>query len=156
MTLEGYRKLRFRWWRRHLLARKGRGGHQHRQASSRKSRADRAGDDDFGGGTLSLQMSDQMEPTTHQEVDLTLGSTPSEPGDVVVEANDRTGVPLGGPRESWSQSDGEAERSGSEEIGASAPGTDPSWADIHARIAVLRQGVQANPAGSADPPETSE
>ena len=64
-----------------------------------------------------------MEPTSHQEADVTLGSTRSEPGDVEVEASDQTGVPLGGPGEFWSQSDAEADERGSEEIGARAQGT---------------------------------
>jgi hypothetical protein len=156
MTREGYRKLRFRWWRRHLLARKARGGHEHRQASSRKSRADRAGDDAFGFRTQNLEKSDHVEPTTHQEVDVTSGSTLSAPGDVAEEPSDRTGVLLGGPREPWPQSDAEADKGGSEEIGARDPGTDPFWADIHDRIGALRQRVQASPAGSADTSATSE
>ncbi len=156
MTLGGYRKFRFRWWRRHLLARRGRGGHEHRQASSRKSRADRAGDNAFGFRTLSLQMPDDVEPTSHQEADVTLGSTRSEPGDVAVEASDRTGVPLGGPGEFWPPSDAEADERGSEEIGARAPGADPFWADIHDRIAALRQESKASPGENADTSETSE
>ncbi len=156
MTLEGYRKLRFRWWPRHLLVRKGRGGHQQRQASSRKSRANRAGDDAFGFRTLSPQMTDPGEPASHQEVDDTSGSIPTEPRDVVGEATDRTGVPLGGSPEFWPQSEEEADKGGSEEIGARDPGTDPFWSDIHDRIAALRQESKASHGEIADSSETSE
>ncbi len=137
MALEGYRKLRFRWWRRHLLARRRRRGDGHRRAApAGEARAERTSDDAYGFTTLTGQMSDHAEPS-RQEAHATLGSPPSDPEDVVVGAGDRAGDSPGGPRGSWQQPHTEAEKKDPQES-RRVPGIPPFWAAIYDRIGPCR------------------
>ncbi len=149
MAFEGYRKFRFRWWRRHLLARRGRRSHGHRQAPSREARAEWASDEAFGFGALAGQMSDHLEPASLHQAHAIPGSAHSDPEDAVSEAGDRTGDSLGGPRLAAAAC-GNRE-GGLEEIAGRVPGTSSVWAHIDDRIAALRQEANQVHAGELIP-----